>query len=152
MKLYPWIILDFFFRKLFASLKSLNFCNFYPWKISKIRQIYLNYPCIFLGKVSGLPVTVSPMEHWPQNWRFCIFYLHLAQILVHFCSIQSSYNLFIPFLALFCLQNHFVSQFMEFKCSKWKIGLKIDDFICLISILALFAGFKALTTYLCLAK
>ena len=32
-------------------------------------------------------------------------------------------------LVLFCLHNHFSSPVLHLKCYKWKIGLKIVDFV-----------------------
>ena len=50
-----------------------------------------------------------------------------------FYSFQSSYDLSMPckvnVLVLFCLHNHFFSPVMDLQCSKWKIGLTIDDFV-----------------------
>ena len=60
-------------------------------------------------------------------------------------------------LVLSRLKNHFSSSFIELQCPKWKIGLKIGDFVILTFIhftqlFPLFATFKAPTTYLCLPK
>ena len=61
----------------------------------------------------------------PKIWPF----LQLQE------PLQPIYALQIAHLVLFCLWNHFFCPFMDLQCSKWHIGLKIEDFVFFTSIL-----------------
>ena len=61
----------------------------------------------------------------PRIWPF----LQLKE------PLQPIYALQIAHLVLFCLWNHFFCPFMDLQCSKWHIGLKIEDFVFFTSIL-----------------
>ena len=56
-----------------------------------------------------------------------------------FCNFQSLYILSTPhkvhFFTLFRLYNHFFCPVMDLQCSKWQIGLKIEDLVFFTSIL-----------------
>ena len=71
----------------------LSFCqNFAPFADVRVRTIRLHLSKYIFGIVlfaepffqSIYGFTVFQMENWPQNWRFCIFELHFAQILYLF--------------------------------------------------------------------
>ena len=55
----------------------------------------------------------------PNIWPF----LQLQEPLQPIYALQSAY------LVLFCLWNHFVCPFMDLQCSKWHIGLKMDNLL-----------------------
>ena len=61
----------------------------------------------------------------PNIWPF----LELQEPLKPIYALQSAY------LVLFCSWNHFFCPFMDLQCSKWHIGLKIEDFVFFTSIL-----------------
>ena len=66
---------------------------------------------------------------------------------------QPVYALTSTVLVFFCLHNHFFSQFIDLHYSKWKIGLKIHDYLFFTSILPKFWPFLQLwELLLCLAK
>ena len=81
---------------------------------------------------SNYGFTALQMENWPQNLRFCIFYLHFAQILAFFhlsellwpiCALESA-------ILVFCyLQNYVFCPFKHLQYSKIKIGLEIVNFV-----------------------
>ncbi len=84
--------------------------------------------------------TVFQIENWPQNWRFCIFYLNFTQILpfLHVWErLRPTYALQSTLLVLHCFHNHLFRTFMHLQCFKWKIGLKIVDFVFLTPIFSL---------------
>ena len=65
---------------------------------------------------------------WPKCWPFLQFSEHLRSIYAFQCA----------FLVLVCSHHHFCRPFMELQCSKWQIGLKINDFVFLTFILLKF--------------
>ena len=102
------------------------------------------------------------MENWLQNWKFCIFDLNFTQIwlfLHGYDLLRPTYAFKSICLVLQCLRNHFFCPFMDLHCFKWKIGIKICDFVFLTKILpkfflnfALFAYLRSPTAHLCLSK
>ena len=87
---------------------------------------------------------VPKMVSWPENWRFCIFYLNFNQFFpfLHVrVLLRPMYAFQSPFLVLLCLHNHFFHPFMDLQCFKWKIGLKIVEFVFLTLILHTFCPF-----------
>ena len=136
--------------KLASQLKICNLDHHFAQNLAlfetfKASTTYLGHEKYIFGIVSFVQLlfrsiygfTVYKMANWPQNLRFfftpilpkiCPF-LYLSEPPYPIYALQSAV------LVLFHLHNHFFSPFMDLQCSKWQIGLKIEDFVFWTSIL-----------------
>ena len=101
--------------------------------------VFLVIPPLFQ---SSCRFTAFQMENWSQNLQFCILFLHFAQIVALFADLRGFKahrrpNMYIS------LKTHFSSPCMDLQCSKWKLPIKIDDFVFLTLILPNFCSFSS---------
>ena len=121
-----------------SSYDPLMPCKVHVWYCFVCTSIFSVHLRIYSVSNGKLASKLTILYFWPSFCPNSGSFWWLWELLRPTYALQSI------FYVLFCLHNHLFSPCMELQHSKWKIGLKIDDFVLLTPFLNIIFAYIAL--------